>query len=144
MLKFNDLKTFAIQYLLKFWLFCTIYFAPVIASMVAISVFILLDFISALMVAIKFKVPITSKKMRDTVGKSASYMLALIVAHIFELQFMPLIPIMSIVACFIASAEAKSIYENLGKITGLDFWTILKDYLSQNKNQNNNKDEKPI
>ena len=128
-----DTKTSFTTYFLKFILFLTIYFAPVIASMLAIGIFIAVDFISAIWVTRRNGEAITSKKMRDSVGKTGSYMLAILVAHIFELQFMPAIPVMKIISLFIASAELKSIYENLAKISGLDYWTQIKGYLSQNK-----------
>lgn len=129
------MKTFFSTYLFKFLLFLSIYFAPVFASMAAIAVFIIVDLVSGLMVAYRSGEPITSKKLRNTIGKTTSYFLAILTSHIFELQFLPAIPIMKIVALFIASAEIKSIMENLGKITGLDFWTLIKGYLSQNKSK---------
>jgi phage-related holin len=127
------MRTFFATYFFKFLLFLSIYFAPVLASMAAIGVFIIVDFISGLMVAYRTGESITSKKMRDTIGKSVAYMLAILVGQIFELQFLSAVPVMKIIALFIASAELKSIYENLGKITGLDSWTLIKGYLSQNK-----------
>ncbi len=39
------------------------------------------------------------------------------------------IPLMKAIAGFIAVAEVKSIFENLGQITGLDFWTALRERL---------------
>lgn len=117
----------------KFLFFISIYFAPVLASMISIGVFVGVDFLTGIWVAKRNNQPITSKKMRDSIGKSGSYMLAILVAHIFEIQFMPAVPVMKIISLFIASAELKSIYENLGKISGLDFWTQIKSYLSQNK-----------
>jgi len=50
-------------------------------------------------------------------------------------HFLPAIPVMTIVAFFIASAELKSIYENLGRIIGFDFWSLIKKYISQNKSK---------
>lgn len=123
-----------LNWVFKFLFFLSIYFAPVVASMISIGIFVAVDFLTGLWVAKRNNLPITSKKMRDTVGKSLAYMVALIVAHIFELQFLAqAIPMMKIMALFIASAEIKSIYENLGVITGLDFWELIKKKLSQNE-----------
>jgi hypothetical protein len=72
--------------------------------------------------------------MRDTVGKSIAYMLAILVSHIFELQFLSgVLPLMKIIALFIATAEIKSVFENLGVIANLDFWELIKKKLSQNE-----------
>lgn len=122
-----------IQWLLKFALFISIYFAPVVASMAAIGIFIIVDFITGIWVAKTKGEPITSKKMRDTVGKSIAYMIAILIAHIFEIHFAPAIPVMKLISLFIASAEIKSVYENLGAITGLDFWEFIKKKLGQNE-----------
>lgn len=133
---YSTLSQWAFQLLL--WL--SIYFAPVAASMVAIGVFVAVDFCTGLWIARRNGIPITSKKMRDTVGKTVAYMIAILIAHIFQLQFTPAIPLMKIIALFIASAEIKSIYENLGSITGLDFWSLIKKKLSQNEEKTNKPD----
>jgi phage-related holin len=129
-----------ISWILKFLFFLSIYFAPVTASMISIGVFVAVDFITGVWVATRRNELITSKKMRDTVGKSIAYMVALMIAHIFELQFLAgTIPMMKIMALFIATAEIKSIYENLGFITGLNFWELIKKKLSQNEEKLNPK-----
>lgn len=120
-----------VTYLLNFALFIYMYFTATYPSMIVIGLFILFDFITGIWKAKKLDIPITSKKMRNTIGKGCAYMIAILVAHLFELTFSAgVIPLMKIVAFFIASAEIKSIYENLGTVSGLDFWTYIKDKLS--------------
>lgn len=123
-------------------LFLIIYFQPIWISLLIIGLFIGFDVISALMRAHKNGIPIRSKRLRDTIGKGTAYMIALMVSHMFQLHFMPIVPILQIVAVFIATAELKSIMENLGDITGLDFWTLIKERLSgTNKNYSKDNDE---
>ncbi len=102
--------------------------------MIAIDVFIAVDFIIGVWVTRRKDEAITSKKIIDTVGKSTTYLIALVVGHIFELDFLGgVIPMMKILALFIATVEIKSIFENLGAITNLDFWELIKKKLSQNE-----------
>jgi len=46
---------------------------------------------------------------------------------------------MQIVAFSIATAEIKSIYENLRDITGLDFWTYIREKLAGISGSNRDK-----
>ncbi|WP_286775017.1 MULTISPECIES: phage holin family protein [Sphingobacterium] len=124
-------------------LFFWIYFAPIWISLLVIGIFVLIDVITALMRAKKNNIPIRSKRLRDTIGKSTAYMLALMVSHMFQVHFMPIVPVLQVVAVFIATAELKSIMENLGDVANLDFWTIIKERLS-GTNKNYSKDDDKI
>lgn len=123
----------------KALLFLAIYFSPIWVSLLVIGVFIGIDLITALMRAHVRNIPIKSKRLRDTIGKGCAYMIALMVSHMFQEHFMSFVPVLQCVSVFIATAELKSIMENLGNITGLDFWTIIKERLS-GTNNNYNKD----
>ena len=121
-------------------LFLSIYFTPIWISLLIIGVFIFADVATALWKAKRNNIPIRSKRLRDTIGKMIAYMIALMVSHMFQLHFMPIVPVLQIIAVFIASAELKSIMENLGAITNLDFWSIIKERLA-GTNKNYNKDD---
>ncbi|GGE28243.1 phage holin family protein [Sphingobacterium cellulitidis] len=123
--------------------FVWIYFTPIWISLLIIGIFIGIDVITALMRAHKNGIPIRSKRLRDTIGKGTAYMIALMVSHMFQLHFMPVVPLLEIVAVFIATAELKSIMENLGDVTNLDFWTYIKERLS-GTNKNYSKDDDQI
>lgn len=59
----------------------------------------------------------------------------------FQLHFMPIVSVLQVVAVFITTAELKSIMENLGAITNLDFWSVIKERLAgTNKNYNKDND----
>ncbi|WP_421944348.1 phage holin family protein [Pedobacter sp.] len=119
-----------IPYIYKFGLFVYLYFAATHSALLVITLFVIVDFITGVWKAKKNKLPVTSKSMRVTIGKAVAYMLAIMVAHLFELTFVSVLPFMQMVSFFIASAEIKSIYENLGEITGLDFWNYIKEKLA--------------
>ncbi|MEJ5092647.1 hypothetical protein GEO21_21630 [Sphingobacterium faecium] len=121
-------------------IFLSIYFTPIWISLLIIGVFIFVDVATALWRAKMNNIPIRSKRLRDTIGKGCAYMIALMVSHMFQLHFMPVVPVLQVVAVFIASAELKSIMENLGGITKLDFWSIIKERLA-GTNKNYHKDD---
>lgn len=104
--------------------------------------FIGIDVITALMRAKKNNIPIRSKRLRDTVDQGTAYMLALMVSNLFQLYFMPIVPLLQIVAVFISTAKLKSIMENLGDLTMLDFWTFIKERLSGNNKNYSKHDDK--
>ncbi|MBC6111180.1 phage holin family protein [Pedobacter fastidiosus] len=129
----------AIPYAYKFGFFVYLYFSPTHSSLLVITIFVIIDFITGVWKARRNKQDVTSKMMRVSIGKAVAYMIAILIAHLFELTFASALPFMRMVAFFIASAEIKSIYENLGEITGLDFWTFIKEKLAGiNSNKNSN------
>jgi len=125
-----DLFFKCIPYLYKFALFIYLYFAATHTALIVITLFVAVDFGTGVWKAKRNNLPVTSKAMRVTIGKAVAYMIAILVAHLFELTFVSVIPFMQMVSFFIATAEIKSIYENLGEITGLDFWTYIKEKLA--------------
>lgn len=139
----NLFTNFLENWVLKGFLFLTIYFSPIWISLCVILVFIVVDLISALLRAKKNNIPIRSKRLRDTLGKTVSYFLALLVSHLFQIHFIPFVPVLQAVSVFIASAEIKSIFENLGAVTGLDFWSFIKQRLA-GTNNNYHKDNDKI
>lgn len=71
---------------------------------------------------------ITSKKMRPTVTKGIGYMIAILVAHVFEQHFIQGFDAMKIVAGLIAFIEVKSLDENFRVITGK---SLFKQFLKK-------------
>jgi phage-related holin len=94
------------------------YFSPAFTMLLAIGFFVVSDFITGMLAAKKRGELITSKKMRPTVTKGIGYMVAILVAHVFQVNFSPSIEIMKIVSGLIALIELKSVDENLRDITG--------------------------
>ena len=104
------------------------YFTPAFPMMMAIGFFLLMDFITGIMAAKKRGEPISSKKMRPTVTKGIGYMVAILVAHVFQKNFLTDIEVLKIVAGLIAFIEVKSLDENFRDITGK---SLFKQFLKK-------------
>lgn len=84
-----------------------------------------LDFISGIMKSIKNGVPITSKRLRESVTKLGAYMIlitALIIASKFEQSF---VPIVTVTYYYFMFTELKSIVEN-AEALGVKISPLLK------------------
>jgi phage-related holin len=109
-----------------FWVF--VFTRPAHDSMLAVIALVAADFIAGIWAAKKRGEKITSYGIRRTITtKIFPYQFAILCSQLVEQQFITGIPLMKATAGFIAVAEMKSIFENLGSITGLDFWSALKE-----------------
>jgi phage-related holin len=108
--------------------FLVSYFSPAFHLMLAIGFFIICDMVTGIMAAKKRGEEITSKKMRPTVTKGIGYMIAILVAHVFEQHFIQGFEAMKIVAGLIAFIEVKSLDENFRVITGK---SLFKQFLKK-------------
>lgn len=96
-------------------------FAPIEAKLGATLVLVILDFILGIWAAKKAGIPITSNRMRDTVGKLLGYELAIAVGYIAEHYITgDKLPITDIANAYVALTECTSCLENLNTITGRD------------------------
>lgn len=111
------------------------FLAPIKPFLVAVGALIFIDLVFGIWSAYKRGEPISSKGLRRTVTKIVAYQSAIITAFILEKYFLDFLPVVKIVGGFVAVTEAKSIYENLGTITGLDFWSLIKERLNSQSNK---------
>lgn len=96
-------------------------FAPIEAKLGATLALVVLDFGLGLWAAKKAGTPITSNRMRDTVGKLLGYELAIAVGFIAEHYLTgDKLPIADIANTYVALTECTSCLENLNVITGKD------------------------
>lgn len=117
------------QTLIKCLLSIAAYIAPLYTMISCVLIFISLDFLTGVYAAYIQKIPIVSHRMRKTVEKFVLYSVAILTGYMFELNFAVWSNLAQIVAGFIASTELFSIYENITKITGLNFIKKIKDIL---------------
>jgi hypothetical protein len=116
------LSTFA------FWVLTFI--APAREAMIAVAVLVVVDLFVGVWAAKKRGEAIVSWKLRHTVTRKIfPYQVAIICALYIENNFFSGLPIMKAIAGFIAISEAKSLFERLGEITGLDFWSVIRERL---------------
>ena len=104
------------------------YFSPAYPMMMAIGFFLVADFITGIMAAKKRGEDISSKKMRPTITKGIGYMIAILVAHVFQQNFLTDIEVLKIVSGLIAFIEVKSLDENFRDITGK---SLFKQFLKK-------------
>lgn len=104
---------------------------PIKAVALTLGFLIFADLFTGIWKAIKNKEQITSRKMSETVSKMVLYQLAIIVAFVAETYIFFGIPITKVASGYIASTEIKSIFENIGTITGIDLWEKIKSLLKR-------------
>lgn len=116
------------KYLLAIAVYLLSYFSPAFPLMLAIGFFIVADFITGMIAAKKRGEILTSKKMRPTITKGIGYMIAILVAHVFQKNFLSGIEVLKIVSGLIAFIEVKSLDENFKDITGK---SLFKQFMSK-------------
>jgi len=122
------MKDTLLKYLASAIAFLISYFTPAFPLMLAIGFFVVADFITGVMAAKKRGEQILSKKMRPSVTKGIGYMVAILVALVFQNNFVPGFEVMKIVAGLIAFIEVKSLDENFRTITGK---SLFKQFLNK-------------
>lgn len=114
-----------------------VFLAPVAVSFLSVFIMIIIDFITALLKAWYTKTEITSKRMRESIGKTLAYFFLIVAAHLLDNWF--IIPffgtplIYKFLIFFIGSIEFKSIVENIGIFIGAENVQKILSFLSQAK-----------
>lgn len=119
----KDLDFFA--YSTKFFSLLSVLLLPIRSTMVAVGFLVIADLITGIWASAKEKKKITSHRLRRTVIKTLAYMSAVLVAFILEKYLMDDMPITKVVSGLIGITEGKSFFENLKRITGIDFWSQI-------------------
>jgi phage-related holin len=105
------------------------FIAPIQTILLASLSLIFADTITGIWASLKEGRKITSHKLRRTILKSCAYMVSIVVAHVIESFMLEGIPVVKTIGGLIAITEGKSIFENLHRVTGIDFWKALIDKL---------------
>ena len=98
--------------------------------MIGVGVLTLLDLITGLLAA---KDKITSQKLSRTVAKVMWFQLAILISRLFELVFIPGVPVAKLTAGYIGLTEFKSNMENIASATGVDIWNYIIEYIQKHK-----------
>lgn len=101
------------------------FLAPVHGVMIAVSVLVLLDFITGVLSSMKSKKKITSKGFQQTIYKTLAYQAVIVTALVLEKYLIPELPVIKVVSSLIAVTETKSLLENVEVLTGIDFWGAM-------------------
>lgn len=102
--------------------------APIQSVMLAAAALILLDLVTGVWCALKTKQVVTSNGLRRTVTKMCAFQIAILTAFLMEQYLLVGIPCVKVIAGLIATAEGKSILENVSIISGVD---LVKTLLSK-------------
>lgn len=113
-----------------------LFLQPIRASLTAVVLLVIADFFSGIWASKKESKKITSSGFRRTVVKILAYMATILIAHMMELYLIPDMPIEKAVAGLIGITEGKSFFENIHRITGIDFWAILISKLNMDDSKN--------
>lgn len=98
---------------------------PIRPALIAVSVLVFADLVSGLWASLKEKKKITSTGLRRTVNKMLGYESAIIVAFILETYLLDGLPVVKVITGLVGVTEGKSLFENLTRITGINFWDAL-------------------
>lgn len=105
------------------------FLTPIHPLMGAICGLIFIDFVLGNWSAHKNDIPIQSKEWKRTLIKFFLYELTVLVAFLLDSFFIPGDIVVRIAAMAIGLVEAKSIFEHIYTLTGLNVWSLLKDKL---------------
>lgn len=112
---------------------------PVKPLMLGVGILVLMDMILGVWAAKKRREKITSKKLRNTVTKGVAYQLGIITGFMLDSIIQTdNVLIARAVASLVGIVEAKSAFENLHIITGVNVWTAI---LEKMKPAQSTKDE---
>ena len=103
------------------------FLVPIQSLLLFTGILIFIDLIFGVWAAKIRNEHLTSRAFRATISKTCAYQLAIVTAQILQTNFIPLIPVVKILSSTIGLAEAKSIFENLHTITGIDIMEKLKN-----------------
>lgn len=118
------MKQFVYENTLKFISMLGLVIAPIQSVVLAVFALVMIDMITGIWAAIKFKEPLTSSGFGRTISKLVLYGLGIAFCFGTEQLLLDGIPLVKAFAGLIAMREAKSFFENLNRISGIDFWSV--------------------
>lgn len=118
------MQTSIAQFLLKFAAIILAYFSPCKEVLHAVFALFAIDWLTGVYWSRKSGKKFTSYRLRKSISKGASYMVAIIAAFILDQSILGGgFHLINIVGGYIGLTELKSILENLSKITGKDWFS---------------------
>jgi hypothetical protein len=124
----NALARFIEQYSAKIFFFCFAYTLPIHSFLVTIYILLFFDLVTGLTKAVKSGVPITSKRLRDSVLKFIFYSIATYISFQVDITILfDALILTKLVGGYIMLIEFQSNIENISEITGVNLWMLIKD-----------------
>jgi hypothetical protein len=117
------------QWLVNALAFVGAFVSPIKELGYAIGFFVIVDLVTGMWASRREGKPITSDRFGRTVTKTIVYLIAIVVAHVAELYALPDVPLVKVVGGLVAGTELLSVYENLTRISGVDFKRRIAEWL---------------
>jgi phage-related holin len=108
------------------------FMSPIKWLMIGVGILTFLDLVTGIYAANK-REKITSQKLARTIAKVMWFQMAILISRMFELIFVPGIPVAKITAGYIGLTEFKSNLENISEGTGIDIWNYVIDEINKLK-----------
>lgn len=119
------------DFILRTLIWLTAIITPLYDIVGAIIVLIIIDFLTGIGASIKLRLRITANRMTNTLSKLLFYFLVILASHITETKLLTAIPLLQIVAGFIAITELKSIFENFNTIFSLNIFQYIRQLFNK-------------
>ena len=120
----NNVLHFILKYLSLLWLLLL----PIKTALTVVLLLVMMDMVVGVRASLKEGYKITSRSLRRTVSKLLVYEIVIIVAFLIETYLLEY-PITKAITGLVGIVEGKSFFENLYRITKIDFLKIIIDKL---------------
>lgn len=118
--------------------------APIKVIAFAVGFMVLVDLGTGVWASARTGQGITSDRFGRSVRKSLVYLIALVVAQVAQAHvFENAAPIVKVVSGLIGSTELLSIFENLSRISGVDFTKALVEKILPTQREKKDRGEEP-
>ena len=122
-----------LEFFMKFMIWFLAILVPIYDVTGALIILILIDLITGIIASVKNQVKFQWEKIINTFTKVIIYSLILLAGWVVESKIMPAIPLMRLVAGFLALTELRSILGNFKNIYGLDMWEYIRAAIRNQK-----------
>ena len=122
-----------LEFFMKFMIWFLSILVPIYDVTGALIILILIDLITGIIASVKNQVKFQWEKIINTFTKVIIYSLILLAGWVVESEIMPAIPLMRLVAGFLALTELRSILGNFKNIYGLDMWEYIRAAIRNQK-----------
>ena len=122
-----------LEFFMKFMIWFLAIIVPIYDLTGALIVLIVIDLITGIGASLKNQVKFKWEKIVNTFTKVIIYSLMLLAGWVVESKIMPAIPLMRLVAGFLALTELRSILGNFKNIFGLDMWEYIRSAIRNQK-----------
>ena len=122
-----------LEFFMKFMIWFLAILVPIYDVTGALIILILIDLITGIIASVKNQVKFQWEKIENTFTKVIIYSLILLAGWVVESKIMPAIPLMRLVAGFLALTELRSILGNFKNIFGLDMWEYIRAAIRNQK-----------